>query len=261
MKDKLKTIATMMTSNEGTLFTYALAYSLITGVAPFLIIIVLFVGPYVYNIEQIILFLQRYIPAELVNPFVEYLSASNLTNLWLIISLFGISIWVASKSIYSFLLQSSRHDDVDINPIFLRGLAMIYFVVIIGGLGIIVSLLSLFPLVNRYILPFIMLFFFLLFYRLLSFKKRKMKDLIYGSLFSAVVISALGRLFFNIIDQYTSYQSVYGPLASLMILLISAYIIAWVIYCGYVINYVARDTDLDNTQKNKIIQFLDNNNH
>ena len=35
VRNKLEDVKAMMTSREGTLFTYALAYSLVTGIAPF----------------------------------------------------------------------------------------------------------------------------------------------------------------------------------------------------------------------------------
>lgn len=259
MKLKFKQLLKMMTSYEGTLFTYAFAYSIIAGIAPFLIIAVVFIGGYIYPVDQLIMFLQRYVPADLVVPFVEYLSGSSIDNLWLIISLLVVSVWVASKSIYSFLLLSSEQDGLSVYHFLLRLLAMVYFVLIILGIGVMIFVLGYFPIANSFALPFVILAFFILFYRLLSFKYTAFKDVILGSIFSSVTLSLLGRLFFNYINQYSNYQTIYGPLASLMILLISGFIIAWVIYCGYCINYVFRDQSSEPKQKDYLLSIIDKN--
>lgn len=257
MKEKIKDIATMMTTNESTLFIYALAYSIITGVAPLLIIMVVYMGTYVYNVDQIVSLLQRYIPEDLILPFVSYIQASEMTSKWFIVSLLGVSIWVASKSIYSFLLRSSVVDNVNVNNFVLRILAMIYFVIIILGIGFVSFLMGYFPYINRFVLPLLMFVFFVIVYKLLSFRYTGFRDVVYGAVFSSITLSLLGRLFFQYINQYSNYQTIYGPLASLMIMLISGWFIAWVVYCGYCINYVFRHTDGPVKEKEALINFLE----
>lgn len=257
---KIKTVMEMMSSNEGTLFTYALAYSIIVGIAPFIIISVVFVGTYVYDVSQIIQLLQRYVPADLILPFVDYIQTSDLSNLWLIISLLGVSIWVASKSIYSFLLLSSEQDGVNINHFFLRILACIYFIMIVLGIMAFGILIGYVPFINKFTTPIVITFFFVFFYRLLSFKYTRFRDVIWGSVTTAIVLILLGRLFFVYINQYSNYQTIYGPLASMMILLISGWIIAWVIFFGYCINYVVRDDTLPVQGKHRLISFLEKTN-
>lgn len=257
MKEKIKDIATMMTTNESTLFIYALAYSIITGVAPLLIIMVVYMGTYVYNVDQIVSLLQRYIPEDLILPFVSYIQASEMTSKWFIVSLLGVSVWVASKSIYSFLLRSSVVDNVNVNNFVLRILAMIYFVIIILGIGFVSFLMGYFPYINRFILPLLMFVFFVIVYKLLSFRYTGFRDVVYGSVFSSITLSLLGRLFFQYINQYSNYQTIYGPLASLMIMLISGWFIAWVVYCGYCINYVFRHTEGPVKEKEALINFLE----
>lgn len=257
MKNKIKEVMGMMTSNEGTLFTYALAYSIITGVAPLLIITVVYMGTYIYNVDQIVTILQRYIPQDLILPFVSYIQASEMTSKWFIVSLLVVSIWVASKSIYSFLLRSSDVDNVNINHFILRLLAMVYFAIIILGIGLVSFLMGYFPFINRYALPFLMILFFVIVYKLLSFRYTGFRDVIYGAIFSSVTLTLLGRLFFQYINQYSNYETIYGPLASLMIMFISGWFIAWVVYCGYCINYVFRHDDGKVKEKQTLINLLE----
>lgn len=256
VRNKLEDVKAMMTSREGTLFTYALAYSLVTGIAPFLIIIVVYMGTYIYNAEQIITVFQRYIPSDLIMPFVKYIKATEMSSPWFIISLLGISIWVASKSVYSFLLLSSEHDDIPISNFVLRILAMVYFVLIILGVAVVFVLIGYFPRLNSYVLPLLTFVFFLFVYRLLTFRYTRFSDVVYGSIFSSLSVTVLGRFFFRYINQYSNYQTIYGPLSSLMIMLISAWFIAWVVYCGYVINYVFRHDDGKVKEKDLLIHYL-----
>lgn len=257
-RSKLEEVKTMMTSREGTLFTYALAYSLVTGIAPFLIITIVYMGTYIYNVDQIVNVFQRYIPSDLILPFVKYIKAAEMSSPWFIISLLGISIWVASKSVYSFLLLSSEHDDIPISNFVLRLLAMVYFVLIILGVALVFFLIGYFPRLNSYVLPVLTFVFFLFVYRLLSFRYTRFSDVVYGALFSSLSLAVLGRFFFRYINQYSNYQTIYGPLSSLMIMLISAWFIAWVVYCGYVINYVFRHDNGQVKEKDLLIQYLGN---
>ena len=52
------------------------------------------------------------------------------------------------------------------------------------------------------------------------------------------MILCLASLFITIINHFTSYQDVYGPLASLVTLLLAIYLISCIIYFGYCLNIV-----------------------
>lgn len=253
---KAKTLHKMMSSNEGTLFTYAFAYSIIVGVAPFLIIAVVFVGTYAYDVNQIVMFLQRYVPRDLIEPFVTYIQASQFSNIWLIISLLGVSVWVASKSIYSFLLLSSEQDEVNISGMILRILSVAYFVLLLLGLTLVGFVVNYISISSRFVMPILLLLFFTVFYRLLSFRFTRFKDVFPGAFVTSVVLTLLGRLFFVYINGYSNYETIYGPLASMMIMLISGWFISWVIFLGYCINLVMRGEE-PRRAKNRLINFLE----
>lgn len=253
---KVAQVYEMITSSEGTLFTNAFAYALVVGIAPFLIIFVLFIGTYVYEVDQVVSLLARYIPADLILPFVEYISTSQPSNLGLIGSLLGVSIWVGSKSIYSFLLLSSENDEVYINHILLRILSIVYLIFLIAAIVGIAIVMGFFNMTNRLLIAPILLAFFTLFYRLTSFRYTRIRDVLPGAISTTIIILLLGQLFFVYINGFTNYQTIYGPLASVMILLISGWLIAWVIFLGYSINFVARDTQGPIKEKDKLIRFL-----
>lgn len=239
MKDKMIQIVKMMSAGDATLFIYAFAYSLIVGIAPFLIIAVVFLGSRFTNVDVLIDFLARYVPADLINPFIGYISSFDIDGqLYLFVSILSVSLWVGSKSIYSFILLSSEYDDVKISHIILRILSLFYFILLIitiMGIGFIATLSGI-PL-RLWILP-TMIVFFCIFYLMTSFRVRSFLRVLPGAVIASVLLSTLGRVFFAYINQFGNYQNIYGPLASVMILMISCWIIAWIVFLGYTVNFV-----------------------
>lgn len=235
----------MASSPEGSLFIYALSYSLLLGLAPFLIIAVIVIGNYVFTVDQIVSLLTQYIPSVLIEPFISYIQINNFTSLWALITLLSASVWVASKSIHSFLLNSSLRDGVSINGFILRVLSLVYFlfillIIMLGG--VVVSLIDI-P--TFFVLPLLLFIFFFIFYRLLSFRVVKLKEVLLGAGFSTIAISLVGRLFFVIVNMFLNYDTIYGPFASIMILLLSLNIISQIIYIGYLVMIVNRDSQAE----------------
>lgn len=250
-KDRVLSVYKNMTSNEGALFVYAFAYSIIISIAPFLVIIVL--GTSLVDTNDIISFVTNYIPQELIVPFVEYLRGTDVTHWGFISTLFIASIWLSSKSVYSFLIVSTAHDEVDISHFILRLLSFVYFIVLILEIVAITLLINNLPVLRKTTSFFAIFTFFVLFYRMIAFKHTEIKNFIWGSLMSTVLILLLGRLFFVYVNKFTNYQTIYGPLASLMILFLSGFAISWIAYFGYCINFAFRDPDKDNSQKSYIL--------
>lgn len=242
-----------MSSDEGALFVYAFAYSLIVSIAPFLVIVVM-MGTNLFATEDIVSFLVRYIPQDLLNPFVDYLNANHVAHWGIISGLIVASIWLASKSVYSFLILSSSNDDLNIGHAILRILAVIYFVVIIVELIGFTIVINLLPYFRQFASLLAVFGFFLIFYRMIAFKYTRFKDLAVGSLIASVAMLILGKLFFWYINTFTNYETIYGPLSSLMILFISGLLISWICYFGYCVNLTLRDTDLKVPEKNYIFK-------
>lgn len=60
---------------------------------------------------------------------------------------------------------------------------------------------------------------------------------------------AIGYIFY--VENYTRYNFLYGPLASIMVLLISIYLISSIIYFGYCLNYEYRNSTKKCVYKHK----------
>lgn len=244
----------MVSSHQGTLFVYAFAYALIIGIAPFLIIAVLVASNFLLDMNTMVEFLSYYIPSDLIVPFIKYVVEVAPSDVILLISLASISFWVASRSVYSFLLESSRIDDIQIPGYILRIISVIYFFLIILGAFLVVLLMRYLPPYNYITIPILLWLMMMVFYRIISFKFSRFSDVYMGAGISSAGLIFLGRIFFVYVNKYSNYQNIYGPLASLMIMLISVFFISYVIYFGFCINVVFfDDTGRENETKRKLV--------
>lgn len=240
---KVKEIYIMATSSQGSLFVYAFSYSLLLGLAPFLIIAVVVIGNYVFSVEQIVSLLTLYIPANLIDPFIDYILIRDVESLWALITLLGASVWVASKSIHSLLLNSSLRDEVTIKGYILRSMSLLYFLFLLVSIIVSGVVFSFIDVPTFFVMPLILFVFFFIFYRLLSFREIRVKELSLAAGFSTVAILLVGRLFFAVVNSFFNYDNIYGPFASVMILLLSLNVISTIIYLGYLISYTNRASD------------------
>ena len=76
------------------------------------------------------------------------------------------------------------------------------------------------------VVAFLAVLLFMCMYHALSFYHRPMMYGIAGSLFSVCSFVILGAVLTKMLETFTSYSTVYGPMASFMTLLLSIYIIA-----------------------------------
>lgn len=251
---KIIAIYKSATSGEGSLFIYAFSYSLLLGLAPFLIIAVMVIGNYVFSVDQIVNLMTQYIPKQLIDPFISYILINDFDSWWALFTLLGASVWVASKSIYSFLVNSSIRDEVKIYGFVLRIISLIYFIILVLMIIVCGVVVSLIDIPNIFVMPLLLFVFFYIFYRLLSFRRIQFRELALGAGFSTIAILLVGQLFFVIVNTFFNYDTIYGPFASLMILLLSLNVISMIIYVGYLITNVFRD--VHSPIKSGIVQKL-----
>lgn len=256
MKKKFIDSYKMLTSHEGTLFVYAFAYALIVGIAPFLIVAVLVTSNLLLDMDAMVEMMSHYIPSDLIMPFISYVKEVAPSDIILLISLSSVSFWVASKSVYSFLLEASRVDEVEIQGFILRIISVVYFVfILLGGMSVVI-LLRYLPPYNYITVPLLLWLMMMSFYRLISFRFSSFSDVYMGSAIATAALIILGRLFFVYVNDFSNYENVYGPLASLMILLISIYYISYIIYFGFCINVQFYEEKENASMKNKLVYKL-----
>ncbi len=239
---KLKAIVLMFTSAEGTLFTYSFAYAFLLGMAPLIMVIILFVSKYVVEASQISEFLSMLLPEEYSVTFVNFLKGVSFDNIIASLILLGVCIFVASNSIYSLMLFDQQRHPQKMNTLLLRLLAIANLVILIAVSSVTVAFTDfingLFIHVNYLTQVLTLLVVFLVFYRLLSISNSSFRKVYKGAVFAALAMSLMGILFFKIINTFTNYDTIYGPLASIMVLLLSCYVVSCIVYLGYCINIV-----------------------
>lgn len=240
---RIKSIYREFTSFEGSLFRYSLSFSLLLALAPCVLLFAM-------------LFRFAYLPMDIIMNFViNFIPDANVDTLDQIFMFFTdqnysiasfiatmcVSFYLASRSIYSFLLINASHEEVDIPKWSIRVKSIVMFVVLVFTLAfsvyIATKLVDFLPIVAA----IIMLLLFTMMYRALSFRKRNWSYGIIGAMFSTVCIMLLAALFITIVNRFTSYKDVYGPLASLVTLLLAIYLISCIIYLGYCLNIVCED--------------------
>ncbi len=242
LKQKLRFLYNLVFSLEGSLFRYSLAYSLLLALLPMVIaVVVLFQNSILFDIQIIFNFLYRFIPEELIGSFILYVTDRSYPNIpTLIISLI-FTLSLASRSIYSFMLISAKYDEYTLPKFIIRIKAFLLFIVLLATTFFLAIFFALFPFANyirNLLILFGMFLLFLLFYRVLSFEKKPLSYGVIGAAFTSITLSLTGFLFLFLVRHFTSYASVYGPLAGLVVTLLSLYIIANIIYFGYCLNLV-----------------------
>ncbi len=246
---QIKTIVQQFSSLEGTLFRYSLSYGALMAVFPSLFILILLVEHSILNLVDLLRLLYLFLPEELIGPFVEFLLSRSRSLSFSSLFSLGITIWVASQSFYSFLLMSAAQEGIKTKKLLLRLKAVLLFLFFVGSL-MTAGWVSLFFFLNP--------IFFLaaafsvvldLFYRSLTFYRRSITYGWPGAVFSTAAILLVGSFFFWAIQSFTSYDSVYGPLASVVVLFVSIYLLSSLLYFGYCINLILQPVKLGMKRK------------
>lgn len=244
---KIMNIYKEFTSLEGSLFVYSLSFSLLLALAPSLLLFAMLFRYAYLPIDMILNFVINFLPdtnVETLDQIFNFFTDQNYSIITFVVTI-CVSFYLASRSIYSFMLISASHEEVSYPKWTIRVKSIFLFIVLtIGvamGVFLITSLHDFLPLLSA----LVMLTLFTLLYRFLSFRKRTLSFGVIGAMFSTIFVMGLAALFVNIVNKFTSYKDIYGPLASLVTLLLAIYLISCIIYLGYCLNIVFEE-DYDN---------------
>ena len=234
---KLKHAVKKFCSPQGNLFRYSLSFCLLLALLPALIILLKIFQNDLLDETKLVNLLYDYVPKILLSPFIEYVLSQEYTTFISLVISSVFSIYLASNAIYSFMLISMTDENFSSYAILVRLKAVVLFIVLVMGIVGLTFLSYIIPNYTSIVILGGLFIVFYFFYRFLSFEKRPPSYGVIGAIFTSVGIVLIGMFFFYIVDNYTRYYALYGPLASLMILLISIYLISNVIYFGYCLNH------------------------
>ena len=187
---KILQVYEMFTSYDGTTFVYALSYSLLLALAPLTALLVVFFRSSPVGLASILDFAKQYIPQDLLSPFIDFFLGNSPVELIPLIFFIVVSLWVASRAIYSFLMISAHLDEVELPQWFMRGVSLIDFVVLLASLGLMVFVLQQFPFTGLLTQTAVLFVGFCIFYRLLSFRNYQWRAVAPGALFTTVCMIA-----------------------------------------------------------------------
>ena len=240
---------------EGTLFRYSLGFSFLFALLPSIIIVFMFIKFSIIPLDTITNLLFQYLPESLIGPFIDYLTNSSNSDFYATTISLIVSSYLASRSFFSFMLIAAKDENIEYNPLLIRikavFLLLLFILAITISLSIIIALQSYIkyiPITTALIVTITLPIIFYFFYRFLSFKKRPLMFGLLGGVVSGLLIVIIGYYFLYYISEYTNYSTIYGPLASLVILIVSIHLICNVIYFGYCLNISFSD---NNNLKNK----------
>lgn len=240
---KLKYIWKLFSSDLSQLFVSAFAYSLLLSLAPLLIVFVLLLTQFAIDFDILTGLISAYLPADIVVDFINYLQTNSSQEFLSLFVLLVVSFWLSSKAAHSILRYSTNLENVDLPAWRLRLLAIYQQIVFVFTIVLSVALVS-FTNVDFYLVVIIIMFIgFLVYYRNLSITHRSVRYHWAGALLTTFLLSLMGIFFYTYINNFTRYESLYGPMASLMVILLSIYLISLIIHFGFLLNFVLNNEE------------------
>lgn len=248
----LKKILHTIKSGKYFLFPSSFSFYMLFAIVPAFTCLELLLN--VLNVDNSILFkyIYAFLPDSSSNELVDFLSQTPTIGDGInIIITFIVSMFVISRGLFMFMNVSktlyAHKDDMNITKKIIYSMFLaVSFIFSLFMIVILDFLLSSF--INdynevfsllKYLLIFIVLMFSLtLLYHLGSNKRVKLKNSYLGALIASLGIT-LSLFLFNIYTVYlVNYNSTYGPLSWLIILLVLFRIISTFIYVGLIINVI-----------------------
>ncbi len=231
--------------------TTSLSYYLLLSIVPAITLIVLIADGLSLDAVMIQEVLSRYLTLEM-STFIMTLLARPQTHYLSYVS-FAICLYVASQGFYSMQVIMDRlyerdEEDTVVTYLKQRGISMfntLLFIMLLMGLIFVMAIVptvhSLFDIelvskAGKYITLFgFMSLIMLMLNLIVPTFHLKIKEVILGSLLSAGAILAI-TYGLSIYIRYASYETLYGPLASVAIALLALNLISNAIYAGVCLN-------------------------
>lgn len=226
------------------------AYYLIMSIIPICSLCAFFASILNIDLTAFEKMLERYLTPEFSNVIITSLKSNNITLSSIVV--ICISLFVVSRGINQLygisknLFPSAHQRNILIEQIIMLLKPVAVFVLLL----LIISLLTVIPVINSFIdlsqiiifedLYLFFMFFIILFllYKIIPDVHVHILDIIEGaacaSLLLLILLSGL-EFYFSIAD----YTNVYGPLASIVVIMISFTLIAEVIYIGMYVMFEA----------------------
>lgn len=232
MLSRLIRAADFFLSKEGTLFRYSLSFGILFGTFPGILIFVMIIQKSYLSVHQLVDVSVLFLPEELIVPFIDYLLVRNETSFLAGLFSFITALLVCSQSIYAFLLIVEEKEKIEIPGFYLR-VRSVFLLLGYLFLFFILATVFFFFSVNYWVIYILLVVFLYVFYRSLSFYVYRANVFLLESIITGFLIEGTGVVFFEVMEQFTSTPSVYGPMSSIMFLFFFSSVLGNLLFWGY----------------------------
>ena len=234
--DKLIGVYRKFNSEEGTMYRRSLAFSIFLAIFPTVISMIIIFSLTYTSFSGFLAMLYQILPAELIQPLVNYVSLNDYGTGWTLIVTVLLTSNLASGSFYAFMLIAKRDEKFDYPNFLIQVKAFVVYILMLGVLNLIawINIYHYIPTaIFNVVFPGVAFYFL---FRSFSFEKQHWTYGLPGTIVTSSIIIGIVTLLFTYTNYVANYQNLYGPLSSILLGMLSIYYIASAIYLGYLVN-------------------------
>ncbi len=261
----LKQLVSRYSKHSVSAYSAQMAFFLMLSIFPFFIFLFTVLGKLSINSDILMMVLENFFPKEVHQLTIDFIEKNIVVegNSLVSISILGI-IWSASKGVRALMVSLNKAYEIKETRSFIivKVLDMVYTVLIVIVILLLLTLpnigVGVFRFVGRYIeinweifetynlvkrilIPSTLTLLMGLIYMYVPNIKLKIKDVIWGTVFSIVGWSILSYFFTIFVNEFANYRVVYGSLATVIILMFWLYFSSILLIVGGEINSIVRE--------------------
>ena len=267
----LKALADRYSKHSVSAYSAQMAFFLMLSIFPFFIFLFTVLGKLSINSDVLITVLENFFPKEVHQLTIDFIEKNIVVegNSLVSISIVGI-IWSASKVVRALMVSLNKAYEIKETRSFfiVKALDMVYTILIVIVILLLLTLPNIgvgvfrfidryidinweifetFNLVKRILIPSTLTLLMGLIYMYVPNLKLKVRDVIWGTIFSIVGWAILSYFFTIFVSEFANYKVVYGSLATVIILMFWLYFSSILLIVGGEINSIVKE-------KNKYIK-------
>jgi membrane protein len=248
-------------------YSAQMAFFLMLAIFPFFIFLFTILGRLSIDSDLLIQILEMFFPKEVQKITFDFINNHILVrdNSVISISIIG-TIWSASKGVRALMVSLNMAYNIRETRKFIlvKLLDMIYTILIVFGIVILLALpnigIEMYNFANKYVtikwelfemynniktitLPLTLIILMGLIYMYVPNLKLKVKDVIWGTLFSIIGWGILSYSFTIFINDFSNYKVIYGSLATVIILMFWLYFSSMILIVGGEVNSIIKEKE------------------
>lgn len=263
----LKALADRYSKHSVSAYSAQMAFFLMLSIFPFFIFLFTVLGKLSINSDVLITVLENFFPREVHQLTIDFIEKNIVVegNSLVSISILGI-IWSASKGVRALMVSLNKAYEIKETRSFfiVKALDMAYTILIVIVILLLLTLPNIgvgvfrfvdryidinweifetFNLVKRILIPSTLTLLMGLIYMYVPNLKLKIRDVIWGTVFSIVGWAILSYFFTIFVSEFANYKVIYGSLATVIILMFWLYFSSILLIVGGEINSIVKENN------------------